>query len=285
MELEDLNGELIFEGEEGLWPSGDAGSDEDGEESPRADPPRTGTTTTAGVDIVAGTSVKSASIQSSTLRASLDEMQYGDADAGLLGGAGERHRLPFAPVAASLPARPSAVMMGSSVPIAIPPMARWKPSETPPAGAAAAALAAPGAAASCAVPAAAGAGAAPAAGRFVPPHQLTQHDDFQFSFNGASPSAGLKRERLRARNAILRSTGFLEPKPGGEGGGGGGLAIPGAAGGEPGGGSGGGGVAQSLPVGGMLRFEQQRQQLRAAAAAAHAPSSLTAALTTIGEAP
>lgn len=35
-----------------------------------------------------------------------------------------------------------------------------------------------------------------------------------FSFTGASPSATLKRERLRTRNAILRSTGFLEPQAG-----------------------------------------------------------------------
>jgi hypothetical protein len=34
------------------------------------------------------------------------------------------------------------------------------------------------------------------------------------SLTGASPSATLKRERLRTRNAILRSTGFLEPGQG-----------------------------------------------------------------------
>jgi hypothetical protein len=48
-----------------------------------------------------------------------------------------------------------------------------------------------------------------AASTFIPPHQLSRQEDFTFSFNGASPSATLKRERLRARNAILRSTGAL----------------------------------------------------------------------------
>jgi hypothetical protein len=48
-----------------------------------------------------------------------------------------------------------------------------------------------------------------AASTFIPPHQLSRQEDFTFSFNGASPSATLKRERLRARNAILRSTGVL----------------------------------------------------------------------------
>uniref|UniRef100_A0A6U0Z9V9 Uncharacterized protein n=1 Tax=Polytomella parva TaxID=51329 RepID=A0A6U0Z9V9_9CHLO len=46
---------------------------------------------------------------------------------------------------------------------------------------------------------------------FVPPHQLSHVEDFQFSFNGDSPSFSIKRERLRVRNAILKSTGFLEP--------------------------------------------------------------------------
>lgn len=48
---------------------------------------------------------------------------------------------------------------------------------------------------------------ADAASTFIPPHQLSRQEDFTFSFTGASPSATLKRERLRARNAILRSTG------------------------------------------------------------------------------
>jgi hypothetical protein len=50
---------------------------------------------------------------------------------------------------------------------------------------------------------------ADAASTFIPPHQLSRQEDFTFSFTGASPSATLKRERLRARNAILRSTGAL----------------------------------------------------------------------------
>eukprot|EP00879_Flechtneria_rotunda_P014496 GHRR01015148.1.p5 GENE.GHRR01015148.1~~GHRR01015148.1.p5 ORF type:complete len:105 (+),score=38.76 GHRR01015148.1:534-848(+) len=53
-----------------------------------------------------------------------------------------------------------------------------------------------------------------AASTFIPPHQLSKQDDFMFSFTGASPSAALKRDRLRTRNAILRSTGFLEPQAG-----------------------------------------------------------------------
>lgn len=47
---------------------------------------------------------------------------------------------------------------------------------------------------------------------FVPPHQFSQRDDFMFSFTGDSPGVALKRERLRARNVILKSTGFLEPE-------------------------------------------------------------------------
>jgi hypothetical protein len=105
----------------------------------------------------------------------------------------------------------------------------------------------------------------------VPPHQLTRQDDFTFSFNGASPSGCLKRERLRTRNAVLRSTGFLEPKEsGGADGGGDGNSV--------------GGVAHSLPAGGggMLHFEQRAaQQEQQRAAQPH--SSLTAALSTIGE--
>lgn len=45
-------------------------------------------------------------------------------------------------------------------------------------------------------------------GTMIQPHQLSQHG-FMFSLTGASPSAA-KRDRLRARNAILKSTGFLE---------------------------------------------------------------------------
>jgi Senescence regulator len=106
-----------------------------------------------------------------------------------------------------------------------------------------------------------GGAAAAVAATFVPPHQLSRQEDFAFSFSGASPSATIKRDRLRARNAILRSTGFLEPGAvaaaadvTGEG-----LplsaALPAAAAGEPG----------------------------CGAARTPATSTLTAALTTIGE--
>jgi Senescence regulator len=47
---------------------------------------------------------------------------------------------------------------------------------------------------------------------FVPPHQLSVKNDWAFSFTGDSPAGALKRERLRSRNAILKSTGFLEPE-------------------------------------------------------------------------
>lgn len=175
-----------------------------------------------------------------------------------------QHQSPCSPPLPT-PHHPTLPLQGSSVPIAIPNLSRWKsPSDAPaPAGPGAKAAAAPGADPR---------GAAPhAAGGFVPPHKLTRQEDFTFSFNGASPSGCLKRERLRARNAILRSTGFLEPKEGG------------------GGAGGGGGVAHSLPVahggGMMLRFEQHRQQQQQAQQlkGVHPPSSLTAALSTIGE--
>lgn len=172
---------------------------------------------------------------------------------------------------------------GTSVPIAIPNLPRWKPGDAPPAPAPAGPAPAPAGAAP-AGPVAAPAPRPPAGDdtpgkKFVPPHQLTRHEDFTFSFNGASPSACLKRERLRARNAILRSTGFLEPKDG-PGGGGGALLSASVGGGGLHGPP--GGVAQSLPAqSGLLRFEQQRAAARAAAPPA---SSLTAALTTIGEA-
>ncbi|KAJ9506458.1 hypothetical protein QJQ45_019448 [Haematococcus lacustris] len=52
---------------------------------------------------------------------------------------------------------------------------------------------------------------------FVPPHQLSQREDFTFSFTGESPAVGIKRDKLRARNAILKSTGFLEKSGAGAG--------------------------------------------------------------------
>lgn len=93
-------------------------------------------------------------------------------------------------VAQSLPAYN--VQMGSSLPISIPHLRQWKPDGTAgPAGP-----------------------MADMPATFVPPHQLSQRDDFMFSFTGASPSAAIKKERLRVRNAILKSTGFLEQQPG-----------------------------------------------------------------------
>jgi hypothetical protein len=165
---------------------------------------------------------------------------------------------------------PPAPPQGSSVPIAIPSLPRWK------AGADGAAREAPA--------------------TFVPPHKLATQEDFAFiSLTGASPSAGLKRERLRARNAILRSTGFLEPKDGdaaagetaGEGDGEAGKAAARGAGGAS---------AHALPAGGLscglVRFGQRQVQpeveveveVQPPAAQGGSSSSLTAALTTIGEA-
>jgi hypothetical protein len=245
------------------------------------------------------------------LRASLDE-QLHDAEADLCGaacgggGGGGGNRRPRFPIAASLPARTSAVQMvrlsqgaqcaacgvgvqlgvtclelararrgaaasleppgpprplpplqGSSVPIAIPSLPRWKPGAT------------------C-QPGSAGEGAP-----FVPPHEMAGAAGGDIA---ASPSAVLKRERLRARNAILRSTGFLEPKDGPSGGafssgGGGGGGASGVGGGAA------PGVAHSLPAGGggLARLEA-RFQAAVPPAAQQKQSSLTAALTTIGEA-
>jgi len=46
---------------------------------------------------------------------------------------------------------------------------------------------------------------------FVPPHKLSQQNASVFSVNGgASPGTLLKRDRLKMRNAVLQSTGFLE---------------------------------------------------------------------------
>ncbi|KAF8057651.1 hypothetical protein HT031_006000 [Scenedesmus sp. PABB004] len=201
----------------------------------------------------------SASHASSTLRASFgdDELRVGSIPTAS----------PPVDVPAMRPARRAAMAasmqapraqpthrLGTSAPIAIPNMMnRWRSDGGKP-------------------------GAGPAgegAATFVPPHQLSRQDDFQFSFNGASPSATLKRERLRTRNAILRSTGFLEPGAGGgEGGGGGGgagaaasaaLPVPRGAGSGGGDGGGGGGSLPRTPV--VL-----------------AAGGLTAALSTIGEA-
>mmetsp|Transcript_21775 Transcript_21775/g.37139 ORF Transcript_21775/g.37139 Transcript_21775/m.37139 type:complete len:235 (+) Transcript_21775:145-849(+) len=55
---------------------------------------------------------------------------------------------------------------------------------------------------------------------FIPPHQYSvQCSQMSPSWIGESPGTALKRHKLRARNAILQLTGFLEP------GGGGGMAL------------------------------------------------------------
>ncbi|KAI8472566.1 MAG: hypothetical protein J3K34DRAFT_519609 [Monoraphidium minutum] len=110
-------------------------------------------------------------------------------------GAWDQHAASFAPGAPSMRI-PSATQMASSVPIAIP---RWP---RPAFGAA------PGAAAAAPASLSAAPARAPAA-PFVPPHRMTCGQDFGLTAEGGSPSACLKREKLRARNAILRSTGFL----------------------------------------------------------------------------
>lgn len=43
--------------------------------------------------------------------------------------------------------------------------------------------------------------------------QQESHTITASTFSGVSPSASLKRERLYQRNAILRSTGFIETNP------------------------------------------------------------------------
>lgn len=45
------------------------------------------------------------------------------------------------------------------------------------------------------------------AGTFIPPHQMSQRDDFMSMIADGQ----IKRDRLKTRNAVLRSTGFLEP--------------------------------------------------------------------------
>ena len=75
--------------------------------------------------------------------------------------------------------------------------------------------------ASVAAAAAAGEKLAGRAATFVPPHMLHRHDSDLAGAGaggllgaepslGLSPSGGAKREKLLARNAILRSTGFIE---------------------------------------------------------------------------
>jgi hypothetical protein len=101
-----------------------------------------------------------------------------------------RHR----DMSASVPAS-RVVNMGTSAPIAIPFMGRWKPLDQSEQEArdgeeddlTQKLLQYPG--------------------TFIPPHQLSQKDENMFSWTGQQ---SLKKDRLKARNQILMSTGFLE---------------------------------------------------------------------------
>lgn len=96
-----------------------------------------------------------------------------------------------APLAASSPhlpppSRPSSYThpphtQGTSVPIAIPNLPRWQPGgpSTPPEP-------------------------------FIAPHLITARPDFGLDPAGGSPSACIKRDRLKVRNAVMRATGYLE---------------------------------------------------------------------------
>lgn len=128
----------------------------------------------------------------------------------LFGGDGMMDNVPSSSrrtIASSMPVAGN-MRMGSSVPMNIPMYANWKKQET-----------AAGNQLGAAGPAAAGTGGRD--GRegereaFVPPHQLSsqqnnQHTGFAFSLSTGESLVAMKRERLRARNAILKSTGFLE---------------------------------------------------------------------------
>ena len=48
----------------------------------------------------------------------------------------------------------------------------------------------------------------PKATTFVPPHLMVDKPPIEFSLNGSTAD---KRAKLRARNKILRMTGFIEP--------------------------------------------------------------------------
>lgn len=52
--------------------------------------------------------------------------------------------------------------------------------------------------------------AMPSTWRDVPPHELSHRDEITLAMMGESPGGAMKRDRLRVRNAILKSTGFLE---------------------------------------------------------------------------
>ena len=44
---------------------------------------------------------------------------------------------------------------------------------------------------------------------FIPPHMIGSYGDFQFNWEGASPAAVLKKDKLRTRNQIMAATGYL----------------------------------------------------------------------------
>lgn len=147
---------------------------------------------------------------------------------------------PARPVAASMPARYGTHLMGTSAPIAI--RSRWAPPAEAAAGGAAAG-AAPAATTTATPAAAAPDGDRPATAGFRPHQLLAMEGGLVADFPGADdeaadaaeaaaaggaaadgPAAAAlaagafsvnRTERLRARNAILKSTGFLEPTAGG----------------------------------------------------------------------
>lgn len=125
---------------------------------------------------------QSESAHSSTLLVTIDDCtpDLGAAEADTVGSLKSMARA-IPDMSASVPTR-----MGTSAPINIPFMGKWKREGTEKQE------------------------VAPRyPSTFVPPHQLSQKDDF-LSLTALSPAAAIKRDRLRARNAILRKTGFLE---------------------------------------------------------------------------
>eukprot|EP00798_Chlamydomonas_sp_ICE-L_P024880 gene24880-10545_t len=99
-------------------------------------------------------------------------------------------------VAGSMPVR-SNIRMGSSVPVNIPMHIQIKNMSASPAAQPGGEYVDP-----------------PTGSTFVPPHELSQSmattQGFAFSLATGESLASMKRDRLRARNAILKSTGFLE---------------------------------------------------------------------------
>ncbi|MEW5318698.1 MAG: hypothetical protein WDW38_009897 [Sanguina aurantia] len=118
---------------------------------------------------------------------------------------------PHATITQSLPAHKSHIRMGSSVPIGIPLTGVRGFNAPPHLGSAQRAHGHPAASAHGSTPpedSPRQAGGQPLP--FIPPHEMSLRDESFFSFTGDSPAAGLKRDKLRQRNAILISTGFLE---------------------------------------------------------------------------